>query len=82
MMQLKAGFVFKDPKTDFTWKISHPWVNRWTKRQVGWLCKKVGPHLEQYPVSRWSEREIMNILEQVEPTETSPWGESRTQGYK
>jgi hypothetical protein len=67
-MQVEVGFVFKDPKTDFTWKISHPWVKRWKKRHVGWICKKVGPHPEQCLVSNWYEHEIINLLKPVEST--------------
>jgi hypothetical protein len=71
-MQIEAGFVFTDPNTDFTWKISQPWVNRWHKRQIGWICKKVGPHPEQCSVSNWYEHEIINLLKQAEITQSLP----------
>ncbi len=70
-MLLETGITFKDPKTDFTWKISNPWMSRWKKRQVGWICKKVGRHPEQCLVSNWFEHEIVNLLNQAKSTKQS-----------
>ncbi len=66
-MQLEPGIVFKDPKTEFVWKISNPWMNRGRKKQLGWICKRIAPHPEQPPISNWFEHEIINLLEQGEP---------------
>ncbi|HEY9636603.1 MAG TPA: hypothetical protein V6D14_24600 [Coleofasciculaceae cyanobacterium] len=67
-MQVEAGLVFKDPDTDFIWKTSHPWIDRWQKKQIGWICKKVGPNPEQCPVSNWYEPEIIHIVKQAKST--------------
>jgi hypothetical protein len=69
-MQFETGFVFQEPKTDFVWKISSPWMNRDRKKQLGWICKRVGPNPEQLPVSNWYEHEIINLLKQAEVPET------------
>ena len=61
-MQLKKGYIFQDPKTDFTWKIDHPWVSRWSKRQLGWICKRAGFNPLQLPVSNWYEQDIINTV--------------------
>ncbi len=65
-MQVELGIVFKQPKTDFVWKIVNPWMNRSRKKQLGWICKKVGPHPQQLPVSNWHEHEILNCLKQAQ----------------
>jgi hypothetical protein len=65
-MQVELGIVFKECKTDFVWKIVKPWMNRNRKKQLGWICQKVGPHPEQPPVSNWYEHEILNCLKQAQ----------------
>jgi hypothetical protein len=67
-MQLGVGFIFTDPRTNFTWEIVHPWVSRWRKRQLGWICKRAGFNPLQYPVSNWYEDDIISVLKQVELT--------------
>ncbi|MEW5860999.1 MAG: hypothetical protein AB1861_27105 [Cyanobacteriota bacterium] len=64
-MELKAGLMFADPQTGFTWKISHPWISRWRKRQIGWICQKVAFHPLQDSVSYWREEDITNVLKEL-----------------
>jgi hypothetical protein len=66
-MQLEPGFIFKDPVTGFTWKISHPWSSRWQKRQIGWICTRAAFHPLQDPMSQWKECDIINLLKPIEP---------------
>jgi hypothetical protein len=61
-MQLETGFMFTDPKTDYTWEIAHPWLSRWRKQQVGWICKRAGFNPLQYPVSNWYEHDIITCV--------------------
>lgn len=63
-MQFEPGFIFKDPLTGFTWKISQPWISRWQKRQIGWICIRAGFHPLQDPMSQWKEHDIINVLKQ------------------
>lgn len=68
-MELKPGLIFADPQTGFTWKISHPWISRWRKRQIGWICQRAAFHLLQDPVSYWREEDITNLLQGLKSTE-------------
>lgn len=73
-MQVEVGFVFQDPKTGFTWRVSRPWVSRWRKRQLGWICKRAGFHPLQDPVSNWYACDIINALQQAESKENPRLG--------
>ena len=66
IMQLEPGFIFQDPLTGFTWKISQPWISRWQKRQIGWICTRAGFHPLQDPMSQWKECDIINRLKPIE----------------
>lgn len=62
-MQLETGLIFTEPKTHFTWEITYPWVSRWRKQQVGWICKRAGFNPLQDPVSHWYEHDIIRCIQ-------------------
>ena len=64
-MEVKAGLIFADPQTGFTWKISDPWISRWRKRQIGWICQRAAFHPLQDLVSYWREDDISKLLQEV-----------------
>ncbi len=70
-MELKAGLIFVDPQTGFTWKMSTPWINRWRKRQMGWICQRAAFHPLQDPVSYWREDDITKVLTKVRLAENN-----------
>jgi hypothetical protein len=61
-MKLEVGFIFTDSQTGFSWKIASPWLSRWRKQQIGWICQRAGFHPLQDPISSWKEHEILPLL--------------------
>jgi hypothetical protein len=61
-MKLEVGFIFTNPETDFSWKIASPWLSRWRKQHIGWICQRAGFHPLQDPISYWKEQEILPLL--------------------